>query len=116
MRARKGSAQVKKRKRLLRKAEGYWGLRSKQYRRAKETLMRAWNYATRDRRVRKREFRALWITRINAAVRHHGMTYSRFIYALAKAKIPVNRKILSEIAIHDPEGFGKIVEQAKKAS
>ncbi len=116
MRARKGSAQVKKRKRLLRKAEGYWGLRSKQYRRAKETLMRAWAYATRDRRVRKREFRALWITRINAAVRHHGISYSRFIHGLAQAKIPVNRKMLADLAVHDPEGFGKIVEQAKKVS
>lgn len=110
MRARKGSAQVTKRKRLLKKAEGFWGLRSKQYRRAKETLMRAWAYAYRDRRLRKREFRSLWIERINAAVRHHGLTYSQFVYGMRQANIPVNRKMLAELAVRDPEGFQSIVE------
>ncbi len=96
-------------------AKGYRGGRSKLYRSAVETVDRALNYAYRDRRVRKRDFRRLWIVRINAAARLHGLSYSRFIDGLNKAKVEVDRKILAEIAVSDPSAFGKYADIASAA-
>lgn len=101
------------RKRVLKAAEGQWGGRHRFYRRAKESLAKGMMYSYRDRKAKKRDFRALWIARINAACREHGISYSRFIQGLAKAKILLNRKILSELAISDKKAFGKLVESAK---
>ena len=115
MRTIKGAARNKSKRRLFRKAKGYRGGRNNLLRTVKETLIRSEAFAYRDRRRRKRDFRRLWITRINAAVRERGMRYSEFIHGLQKANIALDRKMLSEVAIHDPEGFDKIVEQVKQA-
>ena len=115
MRTTKGAARTKAKKRLYRKAKGYRGGRSNLLRTVKETLIRAGQYAYRDRRVRKRDFRRLWIIRINAAVRMHGLRYSQFIAGMKKAQIELNRKSLSEMAIHDPEAFEAVVEKVKAA-
>jgi len=103
----------KRKKRLLKKAKGYWGDRSKQYQQARRALMHALVYAYRDRRVKKREFRRLWITRMNAACRLEGITYSQFIRGLKKAKINLDRKILADLAVRDSQAFKKLVEIAK---
>ena len=100
-------------KKVLRKAKGYYGARSKVYRVAKQAVIKAGQYAYRDRRQRKRQFRALWIARINAAARMHGLSYSRLINGLNLAQIEIDRKVLADIAVHDPEGFAAIAEQAK---
>ena len=102
-------------KKVLNKAKGYYGARSKLYNTAKQAVIKAGQYAYRDRRQRKRQFRSLWITRINAAARMHGLSYSRLINGLKKAEIEVDRKVLSDIAIHDPEAFGAIADAAKAA-
>lgn len=102
-------------KKVLKMAKGYRGGRSKLYRSAVETVDRALNYAYRDRRVRKRDFRRLWIVRINAAARLHGLSYSRFIDGLSKAKVEVDRKILADIAVTDPSAFGKYADIASAA-
>ncbi len=115
MRTRKGAARRKANKRLLKRASGYVGGRRKLLRTAKETLARAGAFAYRDRRVKKREFRRLWITRISAACEQHGMRYSQFIHGLHKANIGLDRKQLSEMAIHDPAGFQVVLEQVKSA-
>lgn len=115
MRTTKGSARNKAKKRLFKKAKGYVGGRGRLLRTVKETLIRAEAFAYRDRKVRKREFRKLWIIRINAAARQRGIRYSQFIYGLQKAGIEIDRKQLSEMAIHDPAGFDAIVEKAKGA-
>jgi len=91
------------------------GLKSKTYRRAKEQVMRSGNYAFRDRKVRKRDFRKLWIIRINAGARQHGMSYSQLMHGLKLAEIDVDRKILADLAVAEPKAFGALVEQAKKA-
>lgn len=104
-----------KHKKVLDKAKGYYGARSKTFKIAKQAVIKAGQYAYRDRRVRKREFRALWITRINAAARLHGLSYSRLMNGLSRAEIEVDRKVLADIAVHDPEGFGAIAEAAKAA-
>jgi len=96
-------------------SKGYWGARRRQYKVMKETVHRGWQYAYIHRRLRKRDFRRLWILRINAACRARGMMYSRFINGLAKAGIELNRKMLSELAIHDPKAFDEIVAVAKAA-
>lgn len=114
MRVTIGSTRKKKHKRLLKDAKGFWGSRSKLIRKAKETLVRSQAFAFRDRKCKKREFRKLWIVRINAAVRQRGLSYSRFMSGLIKAKIDIDRKMLSEMAINDPAGFDKIVELAKQ--
>ena len=103
----------KKHKRLLKLAKGYRGARSKQYRVAKQSVMRALNTSFSGRKERKRQFRRLWIARINAAARLNGLSYSRFMYGLKLADIGLNRKMLSEMAISDPEGFTALVEIAK---
>ena len=108
-----GPKQARKRKRLLKQAKGYVGTRSKNYRIAKDAVRRAGAYAYIHRRQKKRTFRQLWITRLSAALKPHGISYSRFIPALEAAGILLNRKMLSEIAIADPEAFAAIVEQAR---
>lgn len=103
----------KKHKKILKQAKGYFGAKSKLFRPANQAVMKSLNYAYIGRKQRKRDFRKLWIARINAAARLNGMSYSRFINGLKKANIEVNRKMLSEMAIHDSEGFTKLVEIAK---
>lgn len=110
-----GPPSRQKKNRRLKLARGYRGGRSRLWRTASETLLRAWAYASRDRRTRKRVFRALWIVRLNAATRMRGLPYSQFIDGLRKAKIELNRKQLSEIAIHDPAAFDSLVAEAKAA-
>ena len=103
----------KKRRSTLEQASGYRGQRSRLYRKAKEQLLHSLNYAYRDRRARKGDFRQLWITRINAAARQNGMTYNRFIQGLKAAGIEVDRKILAELAVNEPTAFAGLVELAK---
>ena len=114
-RVKKGVTAHARHKKILKLAKGYRGTRSRLFKKANETVMKALYYARRDRRAKKREFRQLWIARINAAARINGTTYSRFIAGLTKAGVEVNRKMLSEIAICDPKGFTAIVNTAKKA-
>jgi large subunit ribosomal protein L20 len=102
-------------KKVLEEAKGYYGARSKVYRVAKQAVIKAGQYAYRDRRQRKRDFRALWIQRINAAARMNGLSYSRFMDGLHKAGIEMDRKVLAEIAYHDEAAFAGIAEQAKAA-
>ncbi|MGF1447093.1 MAG: 50S ribosomal protein L20 [Pikeienuella sp.] len=104
-------------RKVVKAAKGHYGARSRNFRTAKQSVDRALEYQTRDRKVRKRNFRALWIQRINAAVREYdaGMTYSRFIDGLAKSGIEVDRKVLADLAVHDPAGFNAIVDRAKSA-
>ncbi len=110
----KGGVNAKKKhKKVLKQAKGYFGAKSKLFRPANQAVMKSLNYAYIGRKQRKRDFRKLWITRINAAARLNGMSYSKFISGLKKANIDVNRKMLSEMAIHDAEGFSKLVEIAK---
>lgn len=106
-------ATKKHRKRVLDAAEGQWGGRHRFYKRAKESVAKGMMYSYRDRKNKKREFRALWIARINAACREHGMPYSKFINGLVKAKIALDRKILAELAVSDKKTFAKLVETAK---
>ena len=103
----------KKHNRVLKLAKGYRGARSKQYRVAKQSVMRALTSSFAGRKQRKRQFRRLWIARINAAARMNGLSYSRFMYGLKLAEIDINRKMLSEMAMGDPEGFASLVETAK---
>ncbi|MEO0830875.1 MAG: 50S ribosomal protein L20 [Pseudomonadota bacterium] len=104
-------------KKIIKAAKGYYGRRSTNFKTATQAVDKANQYATRDRKARKRQFRALWIQRINAAVRAHdeALTYSRFINGLSKAGIEVDRKVLADLAVHEPEAFGGIVEKAKAA-
>lgn len=115
MRTLKGAARNKAKRRLLNKTKGYRGGRRNLLRTAKETLVRSAAYAYRDRRVRKREFRKLWIIRLNAAARARGLRYSELIHGLLKANIQLDRKSLSEMAIHDPEAFDAVVAEVKEA-
>jgi len=111
----KGAARTQAKKRLFRKVKGYSGGRNRLYRAAKETLVRAGVYAYRDRRVRRREFRRLWIIRLSAASREHGLRYSQLIAGLEKAQIALDRKTLSEMAIADPNAFAEVVKACKAA-
>ena len=104
-----------RRKKVLKQAKGYYGARSRTFKVAKQAVIKAGQYAYRDRRQRKRHFRALWILRINAAAREHGLSYSRFISGLKKAAIDVDRKILADIALHEKEAFGVLANKAKEA-
>jgi large subunit ribosomal protein L20 len=115
-RATNAVARRKRRKKVLKEAKGYWGRKHSSYRFANEQLMRSGAYAYRDRRTRKREFRRLWITRINAAARQEGMSYSQLIHGLDRAGVEVNRKMLAEIAVNDPEGFRRFVDLAREAA
>ncbi len=105
----------KKRRKVLSQASGYWGLKSKVYRRAKEQVQHSLQYAYRDRRVRKRDFRRLWIVRINAAARLHGLSYSQLINGLKRAEVAVDRKVLADLAVHEPKTFAALAERAKAA-
>lgn len=109
-------ARKRRRKKVLKRAKGYRGLRGKSYRRARETLLRAMAYAYRDRRTRKRDFRRLWIIRIGAAARLNGLSYNRFIDGLTKADVQLNRKMLADIAVRDSDAFAALVELAKEAA
>ena len=100
-------------KKVLDKAKGYYGARRKVYRVAKQAVIKAGQYAYRDRRQRKRQFRALWIARINAAARENGLSYSRMIHGLSKAGIEIDRKVLADLAVHDKAAFSAVAEQAK---
>jgi len=110
-----GPATRRRRKKVLKQARGYSGARHATFKKAKETLTRALCYAYRDRRVRKREFRKLWIVRINAAARMHGLSYSQFTYGLSKAGITVDRKILADLAVNDGNVFEELVRKAKES-
>src|SRR6218665_3961273 len=114
-RVKRGVTSHAKHKKVLKAAKGFYGRRKNTIRTAKAAVDRSMQYATRDRKVKKRNFRALWIQRINAAVREHGLTYGRFIDGLTKAGIEVDRKVLSDMAIHETEAFGALVAAAKKA-
>ena len=112
----KGAMMTRKRRnKTLKLAKGYWGSKSKHFKMAKQAVMKSGNYAYIGRKQKKREFRQLWITRISAACKMNGINYSRFMNGCKKAGITLNRKMLSEIAIHDAAGFTAIVEQAKAA-
>ena len=114
-RVKRGKTAHRLHKGVLREARGFVGGRSRLFRSAKETLMRAKRYAYRDRRLRKRNFRRLWIARINAGVREHGLTYSRFMGGLKRAGVELDRKQLADLAFSDPAAFGTVVEQAQAA-
>jgi large subunit ribosomal protein L20 len=102
-------------KKVLKMTKGQYGSRSKLFKRANEAMLKSLWYAYRDRRTRKRDLRRLWITRINAAARLNGMTYSKFIYAMKKADIQLNRKMLADLAVRDPQAFTAVIETAKEA-
>lgn len=114
-RVKTGVTAHRRHKKILKLAKGYRGARSKQFKKANEVVMKALFYARRDRRAKKREFRKLWIARINAATRMNGLTYSRFIAGLTKAGVEVNRKMLADLAVNDAAAFAKLVEVAKNA-
>jgi large subunit ribosomal protein L20 len=114
-RATNAVARKKRKKKVLGRAKGYFGRKHSSYRFANEQVMRSDAYAYRDRRVRKRDFRRLWITRINAAARQEGMSYSQLIHGLSEAGVDVNRKMLADIAVNDPDGFRRFVELAREA-
>ena len=115
-RAKSAVARRKRRKKVLDQAKGYYGRKHSSYRLANEQVMRSGAYAYRDRRNRKREFRRLWIIRINAAARREGISYSELINGLNKAGVEVNRKMLADIAVNDPDGFRRFVELAREAA
>jgi len=115
-RATNAVARKRRKKKVLDQAKGYWGRKHSSYRLANEQVMRSDAYAYRDRRTRKRDFRRLWITRINAAARREGMSYSEFIHGLDAAGVEVNRKMLADIAVRDPEAFRRFAEQAREAA
>lgn len=111
----KGGVVTRRRhKKILKLAKGYWGRKSKIFRPANQQVMKSLMYAYRDRKVRKREFRQLWITRINAAARQNGLSYSRFVSGLRKAGVEINRKILADLAVKDGEAFNRLVAIAKE--
>lgn len=112
-RVKRGVTARARHKKVLAKAKGYYGARSRVYRVAKQAVIKAAQYAYRDRRQRKREFRALWIIRVNAAARANGMTYGSFMSGLKKASIQIDRKVLADIAVHDKAAFATLIEQAK---
>ncbi|MGJ8569409.1 MAG: 50S ribosomal protein L20 [Hoeflea sp.] len=114
-RVKRGVTAHAKHKKVLKKAKGFYGRRKNTIRAAKAAVDKSMQYAYRDRKVRKRNFRALWVQRINAAVREHGLTYGRFIDGLTKSGIEVDRKVLSDMAIHDAEAFGVLIAASKKA-
>ncbi|MBS6610934.1 MULTISPECIES: 50S ribosomal protein L20 [Peptoniphilus] len=113
-RVKRGVNAKKRHKNILKQSKGYFGAKSKLYRTANQAVMKSLNYSYIGRKQRKRDFRKLWIARINAAARLNGMSYSKFISGLKKANININRKMLSEMAINDPEGFAKLVDVAKE--
>lgn len=115
MRVKKGVKARRRRNRVLKLAKGFRGRRKNCYKRANQAVERALDYASRDRQRRKRDFRSLWIVRINAAARALGLSYSKLIAGLSKAKVAIDRKILADLAVHDPAGFGAVAQIAKAA-
>lgn len=115
-RAKTGTVRRARHKKVLRRAKGFWGRRSKNFKSANQTLLNAADYAYRDRRKRKSDFRRLWISRINAAAREEGMSYSTLVGGLRKAGVDLNRKVLADMAVREPETFKKIVETSRSAS
>lgn len=115
-RVKRGVVARRRHKKVLKQAKGYYGARSRVFRVAKQAVIKAGQYAYRDRRNRKREFRALWIQRINAGARINGMSYSRFIGGLKKSGIEIDRKVLADLAVHEKAAFAAIVEKAKAAA
>jgi large subunit ribosomal protein L20 len=114
-RVKRGVTARRRHKKILKQAKGYYGARSRVFRVAKQAVIKAGQYAYRDRRQRKRQFRALWIVRINAASRANGLSYSRLIAGLRKANIGLDRRVLADLAVHDKSAFASVVEQAKAA-
>ncbi len=114
-RVKRGTITNARHKKVLKKAKGYYGARSRTFKAANQAVYKAGQYAYRDRRVKKREFRALWIARINAAAREFGLSYSRFINGLKKANIEIDRKVLADMAVHEKDAFKALAEQAKAA-
>ncbi len=114
-RVKRGVTSHARHKKVLSKAKGYYGRRKNTIRIAKQAVEKAGQYAYRDRRARKRDFRGLWIQRINAATREHGLSYSKFMAGMREAGIELDRKVLADLAVHEPEAFKDIVEQARKA-
>lgn len=114
-RVKRGVIRHRRHKRVLAQAKGYKGARSRSFRIAKQAVIKAGQYAYRDRRQKKRQFRALWIARINAAAREHGLSYSRFMHGLESANLKLDRKVLAELAVHEKETFADIVGQVKAA-
>ncbi|HLR18216.1 MAG TPA: 50S ribosomal protein L20 [Alcanivoracaceae bacterium] len=112
-RVKRGVQTRRRHKKILKLAKGYYGARSRSYRTAVQSVLRAGQYAYRDRKVRKRQFRRLWIVRINAGARQHELSYSRFINGLKKSSIEIDRKVLADLAVHDKAAFGALVEKAK---
>ena len=115
-RIKRGVAAHRRHKRILKEAKGYWGARSRLVRTARDAVERGWKYAYRDRRQRKRQFRALWIARINAAAREHELSYSRFMHGLSTAGVEVDRKSLADLAVNDPQAFADLATLAKGAA
>ncbi len=115
MRIKRGVNAQKKRRAILKQAKGYFGARSKQYRVARQAVMKSGKYAYIGRKLRKRDFRALWITRINAACRLNDISYSKFMYGLKQNNVTLNRKMLAEMAVNDAQGFAELVKVAKKS-
>lgn len=115
MRVKRGTKRVKRRKKILKQAKGFYGGKSRNFRIAKEAVERSLQFAYRDRRNRKRDFRRLWIVRINAGARLNGLSYNRFMHGLQKAGCEVNRKILADLAVRDPEGFAELAKIAQAA-
>ncbi|MGM0652412.1 MAG: 50S ribosomal protein L20 [Bacillota bacterium] len=113
-RTKRGTVARKRRKKILKLAKGYYGAKSKLFKMANQQVMRSMQYAYRDRKQRKRDFRKLWIARINAAARADGMSYSRFINGLKKADVQINRKVLADLAVNDKAAFSELVEVAKE--
>jgi large subunit ribosomal protein L20 len=114
-RVKRGVASRARRKKILKLAKGYYGARSRSFKVAKQAVIKAGQYAYRDRRQKKRQFRALWIVRINAGAREHGLSYSRFMAGLKKAAIEIDRKVLADLAMHEKDAFAVLVGQAKAA-
>jgi large subunit ribosomal protein L20 len=115
-RVKRGVAANKRKSRILRRARGYYGARSRLLKTAREAVEKGWLYAYRDRKQRKRQFRALWIARINAAARQHDLSYSRFMHGLKQAGIEIDRKVLADLAVSDPKAFGDLATLAKSSA
>jgi large subunit ribosomal protein L20 len=113
-RVKRGVTARRRHKRVLNEAKGYYGARSRLIKVAREAVEKGWKYAYRDRKQRKREFRVLWIARINAAAREHGLSYSRFMHGLKQAGVEMDRKVLAELAVTDPQAFGALADLAKQ--
>ena len=113
-RVKRGKRKTARRKKILKQAKGYWGAKHRLYRTAKEAVERALLYSYRDRRNRKRDFRRLWIVRINAAAEEHGLSYSRFMHGLKKLNIEINRKMLAEMAVNHPQSFAQLAQRVKE--